>query len=457
MTRTYLRRWNVQCCLRVCLLLLLGVVGSCSDADREEHMPEPKKIVVKPVCPVLATCQKRSRAPGDDGHWEAGRYVANEKRFEDHDDGTFTDHLTGRMWMFALPDPEQIGYGEMVKSSGGTGTAGWLFIRDPEVGSHSPAVDTPTGGKQESVGRFVAEMNAGRFDGYGKGLPDWRYPTVIELYSLFQFTAINRGDDRQYFAEDFSKRIFGACPLANFTSSTDVADADGGKFNCWLTGAVKKIRINRSRDRCLVLVRSTKSPDVGREKDQVAVCLPEVGPRKKDPAASKQWPNPRFEILTSGSKDKLADDVVIDRLTGLVWTRKSCPSGKKHWHDALDYCNDLKLGGYDDWRMPNLFEMLSIVCYGVHSPALANTAGDSQWKEADPFLGVKNESYWTSTSEEPGCDRSYIVNMKDGTLTSARGQPRRGLLDRADRMLGYQPKHFVWPVRGGEISNREQK
>lgn len=432
MTEDHLYSLYTQSRVGFCLILLISVLVSCS--DNHQYIPKADNMIVSPVCPVLSTCQNRCRAPGDDGYWLAGKYLSNEKRFEDHGDGVFTDHLTGQMWMFALPTPEKIGYGEMVKSSDGAGITGNLFI------------------KEKSVSRFLDEMNAGHFKGYGKGFSDWRWPSVVELVSLFQFTKLNRGVDRQYFGEEFVRRVFGSFDDGSFTSSTDVTDADGGKFQCSLAGAVKKISISRYPDVCLVLVRSITSVAVESGSGRDFAELPETGPRKTNPEVGKQWPNPRFKILRSGSEQDPVDDIVIDHLTGLFWTRDSCPAGKKNWHDALKYCNDLRLGGYDDWRMPNVFEMLSIVCYGFDSPAMVNTSGDSQWKEGDPFRGVMNELYWTSTAEEPRSDHSYVVDMNYGTLKTDYGQPIRGLLD---RVLGEYPKHFFWPVRGGDLQNHE--
>lgn len=152
------------------MLVWLSLLVSCSDKRNDDSRTEPQAIVVKPVCPVLSTCQRRSRTPGDDGGWQAGKWLPTEERFLDHGDGTFTDRLTGRMWMFALPTPGQIGYGESVRSKDGTGITGNLFL------------------KEEQVARFLEAMNAGRFGSYGKGFTDWRWPTIVELTSLMQFT-----------------------------------------------------------------------------------------------------------------------------------------------------------------------------------------------------------------------------------------------------------------------------
>ncbi|MBF0592917.1 MAG: DUF1566 domain-containing protein, partial [Nitrospirae bacterium] len=75
------------------------------------------------------------------------------------------------------------------------------------------------------------------------------------------------------------------------------------------------------------------------------------------------WPNPRFTVNS--------DQTVNDNLTGLVWTKDagtptvgSCAGGKMTWQAALDYVSCLNTAnylGYNDWRMPNVNELESLV------------------------------------------------------------------------------------------------
>ena len=54
------------------------------------------------------------------------------------------------------------------------------------------------------------------------------------------------------------------------------------------------------------------------------------------------------------------NEVVTDSLTGLIWQRTWNSTGKT-WQEALDYCTALSYGGYEDWRLPNRFELQSLV------------------------------------------------------------------------------------------------
>lgn len=131
-------------------------------------------------------------------------------------------------------------------------------------------------------------------------------------------------------------------------------------------------------------------------------------------------PGPRFTIDATGSN-------VTDRLTGLMWTRNAYIVGGMVWPSALDYCNNLTWGGYDDWRLPNLRELESLVDYGQHSPCLP----------ADhPFTNLNFDSiYWSSTTvhEDSGSARGFVFHN---------GDPR---MDGKNNV-----EWCVWPVRGGQ-------
>jgi len=56
------------------------------------------------------------------------------------------------------------------------------------------------------------------------------------------------------------------------------------------------------------------------------------------------------------------------------------------WREALQYCEDLELAGYDDWRLPNARELESIVDYERLDPCIA------------PMFGAASQRYWTSST-----------------------------------------------------------
>jgi len=53
------------------------------------------------------------------------------------------------------------------------------------------------------------------------------------------------------------------------------------------------------------------------------------------------------------------DGTVTDEKTGLMWQKGE--NARMSWYDALKYCQDLKLAGYSDWRLPNIKELNTIL------------------------------------------------------------------------------------------------
>jgi len=61
----------------------------------------------------------------------------------------------------------------------------------------------------------------------------------------------------------------------------------------------------------------------------------------------------------AGSYD-IKDDVVIDEKTGLMWQRERADNTMNH-ANAIEYCENLSLGGYSDWRLPSISELKTLI------------------------------------------------------------------------------------------------
>lgn len=125
----------------------------------------------------------------------------------------------------------------------------------------------------------------------------------------------------------------------------------------------------------------------------------------------------------------------MDSATGLEWMRADSSSGLE-WDDALEYCNGLTLGGYDDWRLPDAHELQSIVDYS-RSPDETNSAA------IDPIFEctkISNEAgdddfgwYWTNTTHLDGVPSgSYAVYIAFGRATGNFTTPNGDLLGSLD-------------------------
>lgn len=129
------------------------------------------------------------------------------------------------------------------------------------------------------------------------------------------------------------------------------------------------------------------------------------------------WPQPRFEVL---------GDEVLDRLTGLVWTRDANPFELPiTWSEALERAAALNTGGAaGTWRLPNRLELRSLLSHDTRRPALP---------ARHPFINVTNTWYWSSTTAAIHPSYAWYVHM-DGART---------FYGRKDE------DHLVWPVRAG--------
>jgi MYXO-CTERM domain-containing protein len=99
-------------------------------------------------------------------------------------------------------------------------------------------------------------------------------------------------------------------------------------------------------------------------------------------------------------------ETVQDTTTKLEW-QKQDDGTKRDWHDALDYCSRLTLGGLSGWHLPNISELTGIVQYD----ALTNgVAIDSA------FVAPKADLYWSATQNEGAPTLSWSITFNLGVV-----------------------------------------
>ena len=103
------------------------------------------------------------------------------------------------------------------------------------------------------------------------------------------------------------------------------------------------------------------------------------------------------------------DGVVIDLSTALFWQddyTDATEGASTHmtWRQSIDYCENLELGGYNDWRLPNINELYSIMDYNNSEPIVNNIF--SQLPDVPGYL-------WSSTSTNAGLD-AFGVSFYEG-------------------------------------------
>jgi hypothetical protein len=129
------------------------------------------------------------------------------------------------------------------------------------------------------------------------------------------------------------------------------------------------------------------------------------------------------------------DGTVTDNFTGLMWTKDagtptvgSCTGGPMAWTNALDYVACLNTNtylGHNDWRLPNVKELESMVN--------AQQPNSATWLNTQGFTNVQSDSYWSSSTYAYDPSAAWVVGMDDGG-TGANAKANR---------------NCVWPVRGG--------
>ena len=110
-------------------------------------------------------------------------------------------------------------------------------------------------------------------------------------------------------------------------------------------------------------------------------------------------------VLTAG-------EMAADARTGLTWQdNRFVESERVTYAQAEKLCKELRLGKHDDWRIPEILELLSIVDYKKYDPAIL-----------DGFSIAESSYYWSSTQYMGDPDKVWGINFKDGAA-SANGKP----------------------------------
>jgi hypothetical protein len=213
------------------------------------------------------------------------------------------------------------------------------------------------------------------------GYTDWRLPTIKELYSLIDF----RGTD----PDPLSSSSSGLTPFID----TDYFDFEYGDTSAgeriidsqWTTSNVYESTVMDGQEGFF----GVNFAD-GRIKG-----YPTVGS-----------PSGYFTIYVRGNSYGIntfvdnGDGTITDQASGLMWQKDDSGEGML-WEDALEYCENLELAGYSDWRLPNAKEMQSIVDYS-RCPDTTDSAA------IDPIFDISsitNEGgdkdypfFWTGTT-----------------------------------------------------------
>jgi hypothetical protein len=337
--------------------------------------------------------------------------------FLDHGDGTITDHRTGLMWQKVTAD-----------------------VGDDQDGNNDGSLDWC-----EAL-TFADDLD---FAGH----TDWRLPNIRELNSIVDPSQLDPAIDP----------VFEARPLAYWSSTTRAFqlvgdDCQGGNptvgeawtnsFNRGWThpgGVVKRLDICGAPNcgSCEVFIRAVRGvsaslPDTGRELcyaedgTEIVGCGDTTCPAQDadNAALGVGCPNDANRFVDNG------DATITDTCTDLMWMQDSLDTdGQGVGEDptnfnglwdgpggAIEFAEGLDFAGHDDWRIPSLHELESLVDYKkiIGQPSihpLFNSTQVAYWSST-PALGFPDPNAWAVEfnfgatgpifTPAPGCPGCFI-------------------------------------------------
>ncbi len=299
------------------------------------------------------------------GIWWACAVGAGEPGFAIPDTGQ--DRCYGPRAEIAFPSPGQEYFGQDAQYRTNTPK-----YRDNGDGTVS---DLVTGLMWQKTPNST-KLNQAEAEAYAAGFilaghDDWRLPTIKELFSLVDFRGNmhtrtpyidTRYFDFQYPASDIGEegrpgeRRMDAqyCSATRYLGITMGRDRSAFGFN-FADGRIKSYPLEASR-----YVRCVRGQaDYGRNR-----------------------------FVANG------DGTVTDTASGLTW--QQADSGRTFdWPGALQYAEALTLGGHDDWRLPDVKELQSIVDYDRAPDALDPA---KRGPAIDPVFALTTPESWCWTS-----------------------------------------------------------
>ncbi|MCP3992389.1 MAG: DUF1566 domain-containing protein, partial [Actinomycetia bacterium] len=290
---------------------------------------------------------------GEEFFGQDGNYAGNQPSYSDNGDGTVTDNVTGLMWQ-----------------------------QDP--------------GEKMTYDEAASAVDSFELAGYD----DWRLPSIKELYSLI----------------DFSGTDPSSCTTSSDCNPIPFIDTDYFDFEYGDTDAGERL-IDSQWATSTIYVGTTMNGD----ETMFGVNFADgriKGYGLSDPRGGEKT---FFTVYVRGNLDygvnafvDNGDGTVSDQASGLMWQQDDSTNGMD-WSDALNYCEALDTGGYDDWQLPNVKELQGIVDY-TRSPSTTDSAAIDPVFSASTITdeggGTDYGSYWTGTthaSMRGGDNASYVA------------------------------------------------
>ena len=112
----------------------------------------------------------------------------------------------------------------------------------------------------------------------------------------------------------------------------------------------------------------------------------------------------------------ISNDIAIDSNTGLYW-QKNRADFEMEWQPAKNYCSDLKIGEYSDWRLPSRKEYINMLG-GCPQKVLNGEYGAcnscSNSLKCSKMFSKNDQWFWTLSEYEVDKTKAWIININGG-------------------------------------------
>jgi hypothetical protein len=102
------------------------------------------------------------------------------------------------------------------------------------------------------------------------------------------------------------------------------------------------------------------------------------------------------------------NNTVTDIGKGLMWQK--IDNGALDWQASIDYCDELVLAGFSDWRLPHIKEIHSIVDYSGKNSYYTDTTifpyRDEQHWSSTTIVNIPSNAWWVYVGISPGSNHS---------------------------------------------------
>ena len=304
---------------------------------------------------------------------------------------------------------------------------------------------------QDFVNHINTEVNSG--NGLC-GRSDWRLPTVHEIQGLADYDVVSIDSDNETFLSSpaldtdyFPNARIEALRsywTANLNVNPDIninQSSSTDNYFAWVLNTIGTIASGTD-----TAVGSTNSANYVRLVSSSAAVAS------------------HFSDYSNSRYTDHADGTISDAQTGLMWmqctygqvydsTSKDCSSGlaeSADWQQAFANAAESNAHGgsygYNDWRLPNVKELGSIVDFGSHSPAINQSIFPNT---------IAERPYWTSTPFRADDSQALAIHFSAGDYLARARNTTAATYLRLVRDNIKTPRIITLDINGNNIINAD--